>query len=247
MPIQWLNTNSPNSGVSYINTSGQGNLTMYKSSLGGLITTGLLFNLDMQNYSSGTTWTDNSGNNNNFTFSGIPTVTNSGTNMSYFTAGSVFATAASAIFPANTSYSKGIVVRGNGSSFGTGNLISSTGAEAWYFNGSNVLYGGNNNGDGVASAQQTSGTEAFNVWYYLSMTFTTGVGWQFYVNGSPVTTTGPTNDKIASTPQIGAFSGGYTFAGSIAVAHTYTRALTATEHLQNANYYLTRYSGSIPA
>jgi len=214
-----------------------------------LITNGLLFNVDMQNYTSGTTWLDNSGNNNNFTFSATPTVTNLGTTTAYFTAGSVFATATGGtIFGAVANYSKGIVIRGNGSSFGTGNLISSTGNEAWYFNGSNVLYGGNNNGDGVASTVQTSGSEAFNVWYYLSMTFITGTGWQFYVNGSPVTTSsGSTVGKVASTPQIGAFASGYNFTGSIAVAHVYTRALSAAEHLSNYNYYNTRYSGSTPA
>ena len=212
----------------------------------GIVAGSLLFNLDMQNYSSDTSWPDSSGNGNNFTFSGTPTVSNLGSRTAYFTSGSIFATAASAIFPANISYSKGIVVRGNGSSFGTGNLISSTGNEAWYFNGGNTLYGGNNNGDGVVSADQTSGSEAYNVWYYLSMTFTSGVGWQFYVNGSPVTTTGPSTGKVASTPQIGAFANSYNFAGSIAVAHVYTRALTSAEHLQNYNYYNSRYSGSTP-
>jgi len=246
MPITLSNTNGTGN-FTLVNKTNSGRFAMSVAVGSGLVTTGLLFNLDMKNYTSGTTWTDDSGNNNNFTFSATPTVTNSGTSTAYFAAGSVFATAASAIFPANISYSKGIVVRGNGSTFGTGNLISSTGAEAWYFNGGNTLWGGNNNGDGVVSAHQASGTEAYNVWYYLSMTFTTGVGWQFYVNGSAVTTTGPTNGKILSTPQIGAFSGGYTFAGSIAVAHVYTRALSAAEHLQNYNYYITRYNGSNPA
>ena len=37
------------------------------------VTAGLLFNLDMQNYVSGTTWPDNSGNGNNFTFYQAPT------------------------------------------------------------------------------------------------------------------------------------------------------------------------------
>jgi hypothetical protein len=212
------------------------------------VTSGLLFNLDMQNYVSGTTWLDTSGNGNNFTFSGTPTVTNPGTSTAFFTAGAVYATAAGNIFPAGISYSKGIVVRGNGTTFGTGNLISSTGQEAWYFNGSNRLFGGNNNGDGVNTTSQTSGTQAYNLWYYLSMTFTSGVGWQFYVNGSPVTTAGDrTNAKLISRPQIGAFSNGFTLSGRIAVAHVYTRALTAAEHLQNSTYYQTRYSGSTPA
>jgi len=217
----------------------------------GLITNGLLFNLDMQNYTSGTTWLDTSGNNNNFIFAATPTVANSGTSAAYWNnnPGSNYATATGgAIFGAVANYSKGIVVRGNGSNFGTGNLISSTGQEAWYFNGGNALYGGNNNGDGVNTSYQSSGTEAYNVWYYLSMTFITGTGWQFYVNGSPVTTfSASTVGKLASTPQIGAFSSSYNFSGSIAVAHVYTRALTAAEHLSNYNYYTTRYSGSTPA
>jgi len=229
-------------------TFGNG-IKIYPDAATGLVTGSLLFNLDMQNYSSGTTWPDNSGNNNSFSFSGTPTVTNLGTSTAYWnnTGGSIFATASSAIFGAVANYSKGIVVRGNGSNFGTGNLISSTGAEAWYFNGSNIMYGGNNNGDGVNTSYQSSGSEAYNIWYYLSMTFITGTGWQFYVNGSPVTTfSASTVGKIASTPQIGAFAYGYTLAGSVGVAHTYTRALTAAEHLQNANYYLTRYNGSTP-
>jgi len=214
----------------------------------GVITTGLLFNLDMQNYTSGTTWPDSSGNNNNFTFSGTPTVTNLGTTSAYFTSGTVYAYPGSAIFPGGISYSKGIVVRGNGSSFGTGNLISSAGQEAWYFQGTNTLYAGNGNGDGVTQVHQTSGSEAYNVWYYLSMSMTVGVGWQFYVNGSPVTTTySSTVAKLASTPQIGAYSGSYNLTGYIAAAQVYTRALSDAEHLTNYNYYVTRYSGSTPA
>jgi hypothetical protein len=212
----------------------------------GIVTGNLLFDLDMQTYASGTTWTDGSGSGNNFTFSGTPTVTNLGTSTAFFTAGSVYATAAGNIFPANISYSKGIVVRGNGTTFGTGNLISSTGQEAWYFQGTNQMYGGNNNGDGVNTARQTAGTQAYNLWYYLSMTFTLGVGWQFYVNGNAVTSTGQTNAKLISRPQIGAFSNSFTLSGRIAAAHVYTRTLTAAEHLQNANYYATRYSGSNP-
>ena len=229
-------------------TLGRG-LTIYPDPATGLVTGSLLFNLDMRNYSSGTTWPDTSGNNNNFTFSGTPTVTNTGTSTAYWNnnPGSVIATASGAIFGAVANYSKGIVVRGNGTSFGTGNLISSTAGEAWYFNGGNTMYGGNNNGDGVNTSYQSSGSEAYNIWYYLSMTFITGTGWQFYVNGSPVSTfSASTVGKLASTPQIGGFANSYTLAGSVGVAHVYTRALTAAEHLQNANYYLSRYHGSTP-
>ena len=244
MPISFLNTTGTG-GLKLVNTNNSGRLIF--NAPASYVTDGLLFNLDMQNWISGTIWPDNSGNGNDFTFSGTPTVTNSGTSTAYFAAGSTYATAASTIFPANISYSKGIVVRGNGTTFGTGNLISSTGQEAWYFNGTNQMYGGNNNGDGVNTSRQTGGTQAYNLWYYLSMTFTSGVGWQFYVNGSAVASTGNTNGKLISRPQVGAFNNGFNLSGRIAVAHTYTRALTAAEHLQNSNYYNTRYNGSTPA
>ena len=63
MPIQWLNTNSPNSGLSYVNTSKGGNLTMYISSpVVSVVTTGLVLSLDAGNLASypgsGSTWTD---------------------------------------------------------------------------------------------------------------------------------------------------------------------------------------------
>ena len=65
-------------------------ITLSQSLASGLITNGLLFNLDMQNYVSGTTWPDSSGNNNNFTFYQAPTgssygtVYNTGTNQAYW-------------------------------------------------------------------------------------------------------------------------------------------------------------------
>lgn len=41
-------------------------------------------------------------------------------------------------------------------------------------------------------------------------------------------------------------NGSMAFNGDIAAAHAYNRALTASEHAQNATYWLSRYNGSSP-
>jgi hypothetical protein len=72
--------------------------------------------------------------------------------------------------------------------------------------------------------------------------------WYLYVNGSPVgNITSRDTLKVVSTPTIGGTQSGASMNGDIAGVQTYTRVLTPTEHLENANYWLTRYSGATPA
>ena len=217
------------------------------------VTSGLLFNLDMQNYVSGTTWPDNSGNNNNFTFYQAPTgssygtVYNTGTRQAYWSSpGNNGAVAASAIFPANTDYSKGIVFQFTGTTFF--NLIGSGTNETFWGSGTTTLQAGNNNGDGYGVVQANT-TLSANNWYYASMSFSGTTGWTIYINGvAHGTSASTTNRPSASTPEIFAYQGNANnTTGKVSVAHVYTRALTAAEHLQNATYYLTRYNGSSPA
>ena len=233
-------------------TFGQG-ITISPAPTTGFITTGLLFNLDMQNYVSGTTWPDNSGNNNNFTFyqaptgSGYGTVYNTGTRQAYWSSpGNNGAVAASAIFPANTDYSKGIVFQFTGTTFF--NLIGSGTNETFWGSGTTTLQAGNNNGDGYGVVQANT-TLSANNWYYASMSFSGTTGWTIYINGvAHGTSASTTNRPSASTPEIFAYQGNANnTTGKVAVAHVYTRALSAAEHLQNATYYLTRYNGSSPA
>jgi hypothetical protein len=244
MPITLSNT-SGKGNFTLVNTANKGNLAM-SAAAGGLITAGLLFNLDMRNYSSGTALPDNSGNNNNFTFYSTPTVTNSGTNTVYATLSANGAVAASAIFPANTNYSKGIVFLFTGANFS--NLIGSTGQETFWGAGTTTLYAGNNNGDGYQIVASNI-TLTNNTWYYVSMSFSGTTGLALYINViARGTNASTTNRASTSTPQIFSYGGnGNNTTGKFAVAHTYTRVLTAAEHLQNANYYLTRYNGSTPA
>jgi hypothetical protein len=233
-----------------------GGITFSQALASGLITNGLLFNLDMQNYVSGTTWPDSSGNNNNFTFYQAPTgssygtVYNTGTNQAYWSSpGNNGAVAASAIFPANTDYSKGIVFQFTASTFF--NLIGSgpsSSGETFWGSGSTTLQAGNNNGDGYGVVQANA-TLSANTWYYASLSFSGTTGWTIYINGvAHGTSASTTNRSSASTPEIFAYQGNSNnTTGKVAVAHIYTRALSAAEHLQNATYYLTRYNGSSPA
>ena len=219
----------------------------------GLVTGNLLFNLDMQNYVSSTTWPDSSGNGNNFTFYQAPTggaygtVYNTGTSTAYWSSpGNNGAVAASAIFSANTNYSKGVVFLYTGTTFN--NLIGSTSQETFWGAGTTTLYAGNNNGDGYQIVGSNI-TLTANTWYYVSMSFNGTTGWTLYINGvAHGTNATTTNRASASTPQIFSYAGNANNTiGKIAVAHTYTRVLSAAEHLANYNYYATRYSGANPA
>lgn len=234
-------------------TTFQGSIIQGIATSSGLVAGNLVFNLDMQSYVSGTTWPDSSGNGNNFTFYQAPTgssygtVYNTGTSTAYWSSpGNNGAVAASAIFPANTNYSKGVVFLYTGANFS--NLIGSTSQETFWGAGTTSLYAGNNNGDGYQIVTSNI-TLTANNWYYVSMSFSGTTGWTLYINGvAHGTSASTTNRASTSTPQIFSYAGNANnTAGKIAVAHLYTRTLTAAEHLQNANYYLSRYSGSTPA
>lgn len=253
MPISFLNTTG-GGGITLANAGNNGKISFsIAPAASTIVTSGLLFNLDMQNWTSGTTWPDSSGNGNNFTFYANPnnttngTVSNTGTGTAYwYSPGNNGAVAASAIFPANTDYSKGAVIYLTTSTIN--NIIGSTGQETFWGAGSSTLQAGNNNGDGYGVVTATT-TLSSGTWYYVSMTFSTTTGWALYINGVARGTSASTTSRAAaSTPQIFSYGGnGNQSVGKIAVAHTYTRALTAAEHLQNYNYLSTRYNGSTPA
>ena len=85
MPITLLNTGGGIGNFRLINNNNSGgfNLSVLGASSNSLVTSGLLFNVDMQNWTSGTALPDSSGNGNNFTFYGTPVVSGSGTNAAF--------------------------------------------------------------------------------------------------------------------------------------------------------------------
>jgi len=231
---------------------------------GGMVQDGMFYNLDMANYVSGNTWPDASGYGRNFTFytgsgTGTPwtttaNVVNIGTSTAYFhSSNQNWAKAPSAFMNASVSYTKGAVIRGtsgnSGAPFGAGYLQCSAEARdtTWFNNGAAIFCAGNHTTSSYTDVSQSTGTESLNTWYYVSVTFNPSTGWALYVNGSLVGTSATTAiGPTATTPVIGATQTIPGFNGDIAAAHAYNRALSASEHLQNANYWLSRYNGSTP-
>jgi len=231
---------------------------------GSLITSGLVYNLDMVNYSPTTsTWTDTVNsysfqffNGNGTTSPGAPPVTNTGTNQAYFlTTNTWWAKCQSGgIMPSAASYTKGAVIRGlntPSAPMGAGYLQCSFEARdtTWFNNGLATFAAGNHyNGASYSDVTQTVGSESSSTWYYVSVSYDTGNGWTLYVNGRLV---GTSSTKLPSqggtTPVIGATQTVPGFNGNIAAAHAYNRTLTPVEHSNNAYYWLTRYNGPNPA
>ena len=218
----------------------------------GIVTDSLIFNLDMRNYASGTVWLDSSGNGNDFQFfadpngAGSGTIYNLGTDTAYCDSpGNNGAIAAGNIFPANINYSKGAVVWSVDSFFS--NLIGSIDQETFWGGSTQYLYSGNNGGN-YFEVSSNPNTFPYQQWIYVSMNYNTTTGWKLYFNGTEVGSNGSEYTRdYASTPQIFSYAGnGNNSYGKIAAAHLYSRELTQAEHLQNANYYATRYNGSNP-
>ena len=235
------------------------------------VTGSVLYNLDMQNYSAGspTVWPDTSGNGYNFTFytgnggttPTAPTVTNIGTNQAYFyTNTSIWAKAPSAIMNSTTNYTKAGVIRGlnasGGGPFYQGYFICTLEARDtfWWNNGGTfpggggMLAAGNHTSSAYTDVLQAAIGESYNKWYYVSVSFNTSYGWSLYVNGVLVGASSRLNvGQNGTTPVIGATQSSPGVIGNIAAVTVYSRALSATEHAQNAAYWLTRYNGATPA
>ena len=211
-----------------------------------IISSGILFDLDMKNYVSGTGWPDASSNHNDFSFTNTPTVANTGTNTAYWdnTAGvyvNAQPTSDSAILP-NGNYTKGVLLRTDDGNTGTGNILSSVnGIDVFWTNGGNIIQGGHN---GDWSHVVGSTPIPVGQWVYVAVTFDTTTGWKLYQNGVLIgSNTDAANVMGAdSIPNIAGFTGNYGWTGKYAAAHEYTRALSLAEIQQNYQYYLSRYS-----
>lgn len=217
-----------------------------------LVTTNLLFDLDMQNYMPPLfTWPDTSSNHNNFAFNNTPLVVNTGTNTAYWdnTAYFVWADPVGGPILPEGSYTKGAMLWHDGNA-GTGNILSSGTANDvfWTAQSSPPVLNAGHNGSWSTVAGNTP--IPANSWTYVAVTFDTTTGWTLYQNGDIIGTNASTTvfGGGSSAPEIGAFSGaGYGFVGKFAAAHEYTRALTQSEIQQNYSHYLARYNGATPA
>jgi hypothetical protein len=210
----------------------------------GIVKTNLLFELDINNFNGGTTWDDLSVNSNDFTFISTPTLVHAGTDIGYWdnSQGTTYAQSLASILPSG-SYTKGAFIYTAGAGWGVGNIISGGGSndDAWYFASSPYLNAGHNGQWSTVVSTAIPSDE----WVYVCVTFDTSAGWKLYLNGNVVGTnsdTTPFTQAQASTQQIGAYNNSYNYAGRIAAAHEYTRALTQSEIQHNYDYYHARYA-----
>ena len=219
---------------------------------GGIVTSGLLLNLDAGNPASypgtGATWTDLSGNSNNATLYNSPTYSSSNGGTLYFN---------------NASSQYGVVVN-NGTlnswtaqtigvwctlSTISGNyirLIEKGSNTEWAMvinfpatpNKISIQMGGT--GNNIITSTMTINNSGY---YYFALTISSTYYCTFYVNGvvngqaqavAPAAKTG-----IVNIGQYG--GGGYYWNGNIPQVQVYNRSLNSTEILQNYNASKSRY------
>ena len=221
-------------------TIGNGITISNISNVSNLITDGLILNLDASNYSgSGTTWTDLSGQGNNFNFNDGDASFTSSDNQSYFTFGNV-ATGGN-ILPA-TAYTKIAIFKVSG---GFGNIISGgiTNYDHAFWGGGSpyLLSGHNGNWFGISSANPVPS----NQWAFGAVSFDTTNGWHLYLGTeTPVTLadTGTFSPDPAGV-EIGGFSGNANnMSGDVGIALIYNRVLTDSEIYQIRTYYQSRFT-----
>ena len=220
-------------------TIGQG-ITV--SPVAGLVTPGLILNLDAGNTASysgtGTTWYDISGAGNDTTLTGSTPWTSAGA-QSYFSFTNGVAQGG-AILP-NTTYTKMGIFRYAGGYYG--NFISGGGNSAHAFWGADTPYlqsGHNGAWYTVASPVVTPA----NQWVFGAVSFSNTTGWRLYLNAeTPVTN--PSTDQFPDNPavfEIGGFDGNANnLYGDVATAAIYNRVLSDAEIAQNFAYYQARF------
>ena len=205
-----------------------------------ITTDGLLFSVDAGNVSSypgsGTTWTDLSGNGNNFTLtSGTAYDSNNRGSLIFDSSKSASRSVVSTSttitmeiwFKVTTYAETALFYNGNGASSGYGFAFGACGASTStlfiYFGGINC---------NVVSKTNI----ALNTWYHAVYTRTTNSN-TLYINGVSVSTSSsnPTAPGAATTTFLGAIT------GNIAIARMYNRVLSAAEVAKNYNAVKDRF------
>jgi hypothetical protein len=206
------------------------------------VTDSLVLNLDAGNRASyagtGTTWYDLSGRGNNFSllngvvFAGSGTTTYmsfDGTNdRATFTGGVNLGTShtVSVMFKPNDAGMNAVIF---------GDIGFNNTGYAFYVNGNTAYYAA---GDTFQSISFTNSTN----WMYLTVV-RNGTSLTFYKNETSLGSTTLSLDSILKVSSLGGYAAGdYPYTGAIAIATCYTRALSASEVLQNFNSVRSRYN-----
>lgn len=217
-----------------------------------VVTSGLVLSLDAANTKSypgsGTTWTDLSGNGNNFTLNNSPIFSSN-----IFTFDGTNQTASSAaVVPfqvCNTDFTIRVLFKTSSTGSNDGIILFGSGPFNAAGKGLELRKRGINNleftlNDGVGSGIRTTISGNYtNVWTDLCITFLKSTESKYYVNGVFGQTTsyaGETNITDTFTFNIGRGNDSF-FPGDIALVCLYNRVLNSSEISQNFNALRSRY------
>jgi hypothetical protein len=204
-------------------------------------------NLDAGNTSSypgsGTTWTDLIGGNNG-TLTNGPTYSGANGGSIIFDGNNDYATTSSSVLPSPNSSPltlEAVCMNTSGSGWqtvlGTHSSFTQIG-----FNGTTFYFG--RNGGGGNLLVSSGATVPINTWCHIVMTYDGSLGYG-YLNGSFITSGNiGSNSQTNGVSLLSTFtsaSPSEVFAGRIAIARVYNRALSASEVLQNYNALRGRY------
>lgn len=205
-----------------------------------LVSDGLVLKLDATDLSSypttGTTWYDLVGTQQNVTLYNTPTFTTGSTTYFTFNGTNEYGLGSGAVLP-TTGYTKSVWVYLNG--YQDNNMVSGDGHFMYMGNNASVdkkIYCGHTNWGNYMDYPST-GTINLNTWYNITLTFNTTDGMKLYING--VLDSSYTTNKNAhpgsGTVNVATFIGGNLLNGRISKVYCYNKSLTDSEVLQNYN------------
>jgi hypothetical protein len=207
-----------------------------------ITTKGLVLYLDAANSKSypgsGTTFYDIASNNHT-TLAGSPAFSNSNNGYLTFDGSTNYGTVANN--PVGAAYSKMVWFYCTNFSPSNNLLSSDTGGHILWLAGSNKLTGAHT--DTSFTLIQSVTNLSLNTWYCGAVTFNTTTGWALYLNGELESTNATVSPRPGNgAVSLSAYAGANFFAGRIALAQIYNRAISAAEVKQNFNALRGRFN-----
>jgi len=224
---------------------GRFGVTPYDITLSQLDNNGLVLYLDGANSNSypgtGNTWSDLSGNGNNFTVYGSPSFNDQMEGGTFvFDESNDYAKSTSTSILNQNAYTKIAVFYPKSSTY---NIVSGGGEaqHAFWMNSSNRLRAGHNNSWSIV--QHTPSGGMLDKWHFGAVSFNNSSGWKLYHNGSLVDSDNSTTVSSGNgLVRIAAYDDGNNlFDGRIPVVLIYNRILSDSEIQKIHNHFAPRY------
>jgi hypothetical protein len=175
---------------------------------------------------------DLSGNGNNMTLFGGPTLSSTDQGGLKFDGATMHGNCATAVVSAN-SYTKMAFFRTTDLTYNNNILSSDTGGTVFWLAGSNKIKAGTQVNVSLVAGATSLNT---NTWYHGAVTFDRSYGYVLYLNGVQDGASSNTTPHAGDgTIQMSLYGGGNRFIGDISYPMIYNRALSAAEISQNFN------------